>query len=220
MEERIDDYIQGKMSIEDRTAFEKLIAENADLAILVSNYPAAEDVAELSLEMQLLKEVEEVQATSKATVETVPNTAKARFLFKGMNKYLWKAALFLVVALLILFWLLGNRKNEKRQQYFADNYELPRDLDVKRNVADLTLLTEYEKAKHYFSLNDWKNSEQQWNMVLKSSTDQDTLSTAHYYLGHIYLNQYEFAKAKAAFMQSQRPEVAKYLSLIAELENM
>ena len=201
--QHIEDYIAGNLSEEKQKQMEDAMLKDDGLRSLVENYYETKEVASDILEDDLSEMVSRVEDNLK--------TEKSNFSIK----WLWLGILSLFL-LCIIYAVWNHGKSDER--YFADNYVRPESKDVVRsgNPEEMDLLAQ---GKYFFELNEFSKAEN----VLKSYIEAniasvDSVSIAHYWLGHALINQYKWEKAKEAFSKADYSEAEKYIEIIKSRE--
>lgn len=193
--EKIDDYIQGKLSAAERQQFEAAMQSDPALQFAVEEYETGLKLSEALLESDMAQtlaqlRIDEGQKTSVATVRPMPN--------KPWRRYVLAAS---VAGLLALGTYLVVRPNPvyTQEQIMAEHYRAPV-YDMERS-RDINNLTDLESAQYLFHMKSYEASEKKLLNILSRGATSDR-SEAQYYLGHIYLLAGDYDKATTYFTDS------------------
>ncbi len=197
--QHIEDFLAQRLSEDKMKKMQEAMENDAELRLLVKNYDGTKQVASTILEEDLSAMLHKVD---KSIVQKKRNK---KTLFWGIGLAL------LSMIIVATFYMMNKEGSDKK--YFADNYVRPENKDVVRsgNLEEMDLLAQ---GKYFFELNKFSDSENALQLFIKEGSTSDSLSQAHYWLGHAHLNQYEWKKARNAFQASNAPKARTYIEWI------
>lgn len=214
--EHIDDYVEGKLDQSTLDLMNHAIAKDHNLKEAITNYPTAKKISEALLEIDILEKIKSLEDTNLN--ET--GTRSAQINYK-------KGIAFLIVFIAILSLLLGynylsNQKTANQNELFASLYTPPIDRQAVRSIM-IEDKDAFSKGKHYFSLNDYSKALVHFNEAEKELSNANTTvdytkSELFYWIGHVYINNKEWALAKKYFEKSQEKGSQENIALIERIQ--
>lgn len=184
IEANISAYLSGKMSLEEREAFEAKLKTNPDLLRELDNRKSMDLVFDHLLEEDLRAHL--MQHNSK-TNEAI---GKA-----GWQKYIWLLVLLLGGLLIGTYFLLNHKsKKVSGDKIFAEYYKIPLNKDAVRSGAKEGISI-YDQAKVDFYLGELESSKKLIQQVLPSLSELDSIKTLQNLLGHIAFQNKDYSQA-------------------------
>lgn len=192
--DKIDDYINGKLSESEVRDFEVAMQSDAALRFAVEEYETGSKLSEALLEVDMANTLAGLR---KDHVESPIISIKKK---RNVRPYLI-AASFAGLLALGTYLVLPPNQAYTQEQILAQYYRPPiYDMERTVNQVDMTPL---EAAKYQFHAKEYKDSEQRLLSVLSNeNTSVDDQKVAQYYLGHVYLLTEEYDKATTFFRDS------------------
>lgn len=208
--DHIDDYINERMSPEERAAFDLELAINSQLDQAVKNHPAAMSLIESIIEEETRASISEVIAESSATTATTRSPAKTTKLRSIMR---WVAAACTIGA--VAMWGLNGYQHGQIEGDILANYVQDISLDgTKGGQATSTM----DSVIHYYSTNQRAAAITRIDQLTKTNLLEEDLITYQrirmYSL--FYSEDYNAAAEQAKKLKGMTPQDTEllYFSLV------
>ncbi len=214
--DHIEHYLENSLSETERTAFEEAMANDESLKAAVANFPAAKTLSEGLLELDLLETIENIQQDTSDNSSSVPATKIIPKPSRGLTQK-WAMAASFVGLLGVAYLGYRNAQIDTHDQIWEQQYQRPYDSSTTKST-DLDALDDFAAGKYHFALNDFKNAENFLTKVLSENQNQDTLSKAHYWLGHVYMNRKQWDQAIQSLQQSKEERAKSDIALIKRMQ--
>jgi len=203
--EHIDDYMEGSLDPSLQLQFEAALKTDKSLAKAVENYDVAKKISEALLEIEIAQTIADLENESnKDATDTNEDTRKTPI--KNNSKLLW---LLLGICLLSFLAYLGFKKGQEEKslnQFMATVFKAPIDPDATKSIDEVKM-DDFQRAKYYYRLNRFKDSEALLKEIIQDNSNQDTIQLAYFWLGHALIQQQQLDAARSAWLKSGMEEV-------------
>jgi tetratricopeptide (TPR) repeat protein len=179
--EYIEEYVSGRLNLEDKMEFEAAMQHDVDLIEAVNNFQLAKNLSASLIEdetRQILKGIKSKPGWNKLTTILI--------------------SILIISGLMTFYFLFVKQKDQvpyDENQIFAQLYETPASLASRNEVKEVNALN---TAIHYFDKGDLKTS---YPIFASLSKSDSTNLRIKRYLAHIYLRESDYAQAENIFKQ-------------------
>jgi len=179
--DHIEDYLNHKLTDEERTSFELAMQTDETLASAVRDYPLAHTIAKSFIELEVRQQLESLSQNKSQSI--------GRKLFSIRRI----AAIFIIALGGFLLYKIFSPDRFSPDEIYATLNEKPYS-NITR--AEKDSLSSLDSALYYFEEEHWDDAK----ILLTRLLNVDSLvMKSQYYLGHIAMANKDYAEAKIKF---------------------
>jgi len=179
--DHIEDYLNHKLTDEERTSFELAMQTDETLASAVRDYPLAHTIAKSFIELEVRQQLESL------------SQEKAQSMGRKLFSIRRIAAIFIIAVGGFLLYKIFSPDRYSPDEIYATLYEKPYS-NITR--AEKDSLSSLDSALYYFEEEHWDDAK----ILLTRLLNVDSLvMKSQYYLGHIAMANKDYAEAKIKF---------------------
>ncbi len=184
--EKIDDYQNGRLAVEERAAFEEAMKKDPDLALAVKYREEVEQVKDYLLEEEVRASVQDIQ---KQTAKMVALKRRRRMLVGAVAGFL------LLIFGIVYMWKANiSQKPVASSSLFEQYFELYNGEAVRSGQSDI--LTDYQLGMSRYNEKDYKGAIIYFNKIEEGTS---AYVASRFFLGNAYLATDSPSAAKEAF---------------------
>ncbi|MBK7244399.1 MAG: hypothetical protein IPH98_11140 [Saprospiraceae bacterium] len=179
--DHIEDYLNHKLTDEERTAFELAMQMDETLASAVRDYPLAHTIVKSFIELEVRQQLESL------------SQEKAQSMGRKLFSISRIAAIFIIAVGGFLLYKIFSLDRYSPEEIYATLYEKPYSNFTR---AEKDSLSSLDSALYYFEEEHWDDAK----ILLTRLLNVDSLvMKSQYYLGHIAMANKDYAEAKIKF---------------------
>ncbi len=194
--EKIEAYLEGKLTEEERKAFEAQLASDPKLAEKVSLYKNIDQVIEdqSTLDFQKLVQEQGTIFLQNEQKETAGEQSPIRFLSRR-SLLIAASLLILVISIVLIYQNVNNQDKLSGPELYAHNFDT---YNLNQSLrSQVSRLTDFQNGIKAYQSQDYDLAVNIFEDLAQNDSDDIVLA---YCLAQAYLNQQpaQFAKAKAS----------------------
>lgn len=179
--EHIENYLNHKLTDEERTAFELAMQTDEKLASAVLDYPLAHTIAKSFIELEVRQQLESL------------SQEKAQYMGRKLFSIRRIAAIFIIAVGGFLLYKIFSPDRYSPDEIYTTLYEKPYSNFTR---AEKDSLSSLDSALYYFEEEHWEDAKILFTRLLNF----DSLAMkSQYFLGHIAMANKAYAEAKIKF---------------------
>ena len=207
--EHIGDYLQGRLSADNKATFENALAENEALRQAVENHELVEDALDLLLEEDILGVMKDIDRG----MDDKSHYGKTDVFPRGLKSYL----IFLVLALLtaLASYLIKQNLQPKEEILYASYFKPYIESGERGSIVKIDELRDCDKGHYYMTKGEYDLAKSSFNNSIK--TKEDCIDKAKWYLALCRIKHGETDESKRILNEIVRNGEGLYVNKSKEL---